>query len=169
MLDILGLPVSPAGNGDGAVLSPCPGKTVWDWTVEQWEDQATVRLLMGVMHERELARVAKPPPLQVRITDLTSPISELTVDQDAHTLAFTVRNPEPDTTLVAEPVIAEPVYPAPDLRFEDDTATETLTALTGETAVLPAIEAAPEEKAEPVVEKPVRRRKRAARREEPGG
>lgn len=154
MPDILGLPVSPAGNGGtGAVLPPCPGRTVWDIHIEQWEDQATVRHMLDVSHEREMARAAKPPPLRVNITDLTSPISEVMVDQEAHTVAFTVRNPEPDTTLVAEPE-----YPAPDLVFEDDTDTVTLAALNGVTAELPAVEAPRAE--EPVLQKPARRRRR---------
>ncbi len=166
MPDILGLPVSPAGNGTETILPPCPGRTVWDILIEQWEDQGTVRHMLDVIHSGELSRAAKPPPLQVKITDITSPISALTMDPDAHTVAFTVRNPEPDVTLVAEPV-----YPAPDLQFEDDTSTVTLAALDGHTAELPAIEAlvieAPRaEEPVPQLKKPARRR--ARRPKEPG-
>lgn len=133
--DILGLPVSSAGQQE-AVLPPCPGKTVWDLSIERWPDQATVRHLLDVQRERELDRSARPPVLQVNITDVTSPVSRLTLDPDAHTVAVTVRSPE---TEVFPAVIPEPSYPAPDLVFEDDTPTQAMAQLNGVTAELPAV------------------------------
>lgn len=126
MTDIFGLVAVP-------VLPPCPGRTWFDALCEGWHDPVTVHQLHEALEQFEASRAANPPPVEVTITDATSPISKYRMDPVRREQVFTVTRPvSPNVAIV------EPTYPAPDLPFEDDTPTQFI-ASDGDTATLPPV------------------------------
>lgn len=130
MTDIFGLPVAQE-----AVLAPCPGRTWFDALMEGWHDPVTAHQLHDALEQFEAARAANPPPVEVTITDATSPFSKVRMDPMARTTTITVAKPVAPGSNVA---IVEPSYPAPDLVFADDTPTQFI-ASDGHTTELPPV------------------------------
>lgn len=77
----------------GPVPPPCPGRTWFEAIVEGWHDQGMLRLHLQSLHEMELARVAKPPVLEVTLSDPRAGVSKYTVSPDSKTVAFTLTGP----------------------------------------------------------------------------